>query len=229
VDIEPVNSAEVEASVTLNGLTPTRADWPIESANNYLRTALLNEPSVRDLILDLGDLRTEWRSSPNYGKLRERSLCGEPFYVDAAFSEWQRYESAREASPLREFFSADQLDRLATIARERVEAGLWGKMIPVNDMGAGYGREKQRARAMTHESIQLAVADFVERLSPSEPEPDEAVWLSCPHCDAAPGEECEGHMHAGRLRAARDATKAPGVSAAAVRKVRQRARRLPTL
>jgi len=223
--------------VTLSGITPNRFDGPIEGANNYLRTLLLNEPVVRDLIVRLGDLQTEWRSSPNYGKLRETSLDGEPFLVDAAFPERRRYEGAREASPLREFFSAGQLDHLATVARERIETGLWGKSIPVNDMGAGYGREKQRARAMTTGSIELAVVDFVARLSPPKPEPKpppgvDPIWFSCPHCDAVPGEPCDaGKMHAARFAAARASIerRAKKAERARVRKARQRIRELPKL
>jgi hypothetical protein len=147
----------------------TPHDMPIESANNYVRTALLNDPDVVEHLCGLDNLRREWKLSPNQGKLREASLGGMPLQINAAFSEQRRYELQLEASPLvkRGVFSAAQLDRQVAIVRERVETGWWGKLIPVNDRGAGYGRQKARkADRRSVDALELAVAAVVREINP---------------------------------------------------------------
>ena len=121
-------------------------DRRAQGAVGYARMAILKEPDVIAHLLHLDDLRTTPRVT--------------------------RYVAALEGSPLREWFTWEELGHLVLIVRERLALGVWGSMAPFNSDGAGYGRPKQRARSMSLDAIELGVADFVrrrfgpERLSP---------------------------------------------------------------
>jgi hypothetical protein len=167
---------------------------------NYGRTALLNDPDVIAHLLHLDDLREAART-----EMAIAVRAGVDLGWELAAAASDRYERAREDSVLREQLGADELDYLVSIIRDRRrlerEHGLrlWGLSIPVNPAAAAYGREKQQARAMSFDAIELAVADLVRRgLNPER---------NSPHLDAR-----TGHW---------------GGACASLRKIRQRFRELP--
>jgi hypothetical protein len=143
-----------EATVALSDeLVMTRFDRPIEEAVAYLRLALLNDPDVIEHLVALSYLRT----SP---------VAGERAYWEAI-----------DASPLRDsIFSAQELDHLARVIRDRLALGVWATSVPVNPNGRGYGRTRQRARSMSYDTIELAIADFItSRINPER----ESAHVAC--------------------------------------------------
>ena len=150
-----------EEGVTANPLDPGRGDWPVEEAQAYMRSAIFNSPEVIDHLLALADLREEWRESPNRGKLRAATLCGETFWIDATYPERLRYERARDSSPLRRYFSAGYIDDRVSVIRDRLSNGFWGPSSP-SDVSAGYGRQRGAYPSMDPDTIELAVADLVQ-------------------------------------------------------------------
>src|SRR5207245_1255450 len=101
-------------------------DLQIEGAVAYARTALLNEPAViRELhrLADLRELKPGW-----------------------TMEGFTHYRRDVESSLLREQFTAEEIDHLARVIRERQRLGVWGLAKPVNPAGKGYGREGQRPR-----------------------------------------------------------------------------------
>jgi hypothetical protein len=157
-----------EAAVTL--CTPpgiTRADAAIETANAYSRTALLAEPDVIEHLADLADLANTARISAAIA-----TRAGVPLGQRLAAEDGLRYERALEGSPLRQHFERAELEDMVAGFKKRRALGVWGLSVPVNSRGRGYGRQKQRARAMSFDSIELAVADLVRRhLNPERPSP----------------------------------------------------------
>jgi hypothetical protein len=130
-----------------SALDPGRGDWPVENAQSYVRSAILNDPDVIEHLLSLRDLRDE------HGRF------GLP------------YLSTLHNPVLLEQFTAGYLDMRIAVIRERLElldGRFWREAIPVGDMGAGYGRERGAYPAMSPEAIELAVADFVRRLTGRE-------------------------------------------------------------
>lgn len=153
-------------------ITPNRYDWAVLEAVSYLRTALLNEPTVIDHLVDLAKLRD-----------------------DAGFP----YQRALDDTLLGEWFDRSEIDYMAETVREQLAHGWWGLIVSVDPRGRGYGRTKQRARAMAPETIELGVQDFVRRLS----------GHSSPHLDAL--------------------TEHKGGASPRLRQIRRRVRQLPTL
>jgi len=167
-------------------------------------------------VLDLANLRDEARGSAQGTQER--------------WQRWQRYWRARDESPLRDYFSSREIDDMTATVRELVEAKCWGLLVPMNSQGTGYGRQKARARAMAPKTVDLVVADLVSMLA-SEPDraelEAEAQWRSCMHCDARPGEDCDGdRMHAARLKPTDEDPDAVRRERQRVRKARQRVREL---
>jgi hypothetical protein len=136
-----------------------------------MRSAVFNSPEVITHLLALADLRDEWQSSPNRGKLREVSCGGEPLLVDASLGEQMRYRRELEASPLCDLFSPDYLDRRISVIRDRLSTGFWGRAEPPGDIGAGYGRQRGAYPSMDPNTIELAVADLVQERFGGEKHP----------------------------------------------------------
>jgi len=184
----------------LSAITPNHCDEPIIGAVHELHTALASQPEVTAHVLELADLRDAAHESPDG---------------------WGPYWRARDKSPLSDYFGEWEIDTMAATVRELIEAKCWGLLVPMNSRGAGYGRQKDRARTpATPQTIKVAVADVVDRLTPTpEPSPAElqaALDWSCTQCDAYPGEDCKGGtIHAARL-------KPPDAPSDAVRRERQR-------
>jgi hypothetical protein len=150
--------------------TLTPHDVPIEGANNYVRTALLNDPDVVAHLRDLAVLRAAAAHRSRSGSPGLVGHLRDGFEPAPGLAIWSRYWRALEASPLlkRGVFSAGQLDQLVAVVRERVDAGLWGKLIPVNDQGAGLGRQKARkADRRSIDALELALAAVVREINPA--------------------------------------------------------------
>jgi hypothetical protein len=153
----------------------TAHDAVVEALNNYVRTALLTDPDVIEHLLALDELRREWKLSRNHGKMREALIGDDLVLVAADHSEQRRYERALEASPLvrRGVFSAGGLDHQVSVIRGRrdIEARTgvecWRGLIPVNDQGAGLGRQKARkADRRSRDALELAIAAVVREINP---------------------------------------------------------------
>jgi hypothetical protein len=132
----PKKAGAREPGVTVSASPePGHDDGPTEGVVAHARTAILNEPDVIAHLLHLDDLRTTPRVT--------------------------RYVAALERSPLREWFTWEELGHLVSIVRERLALGVWGSLAPVGPSGAG--PRKQPARSMSLDAIELGVADFVRR------------------------------------------------------------------
>jgi hypothetical protein len=118
-------------------------DGPVEDSQAYTRSAIFNDPDVIKHLLGLRDLRD--KHGPR-GMLYLRELHN---------------------PVLMEQFTPSYLDQRIAVIRERLEGDgrYWRNMIPVDDKGAGYGRDRGAYPSMDPETIKLAVADFVRRLT----------------------------------------------------------------
>lgn len=139
-DINAPSQHSTDGGVTANEIDPGHGDWPVEEAQSYMRSALLNDQEVIRHLLALADLREQWRSLPN----------------------WMAYQRALNLSPLCDLFTVDYLDRRISVIRQRLDCGMWGQAIPVDNKGAGYGRQRGAHPSMAPETIELAVADLVQ-------------------------------------------------------------------
>jgi hypothetical protein len=119
----------------------TPGDRPVEDAQIYARSAILNDPDVIAYLLRLRDLRDR---------------CGRWGF---------EYQRELRGSALLEWFDPEGLDWRISVIRERIATGFWGRAITVGTKGAGYGRDRGAYRAMDPETIELAVADLVRRLT----------------------------------------------------------------
>lgn len=122
----------------------TRADVAIETAKHRLRRSLLEQQAVARHLLQLHTLEGD---SP-------------------------RFWDALMHSPLLAVFDLTELQHRVAVAPERVRLGVLAASVPVDPDGAGYGRRKARARAMSEPVLDLVVVDIVARLEPEAERPD---------------------------------------------------------
>jgi hypothetical protein len=136
----------------------TDSDVVHESAVSDFRHGLLNHPDVIERLLMLADLRDHWNADRSPWVLRD-------YWALIGLTEQQ----------LDGHFPQPTLDYFASIIRERIDLGLWGKLVPVNH-GGEYGREQQRVRTVTATTIAGAVDAVARQLNPDRryPNPPDA-------------------------------------------------------
>ncbi len=133
----------------------TDQDVVHESALSDLRHGLLTHPETIKRLKRIASLRSQWL---NYGLASSRRYM------------WDLLERTEEQ--LDHHFGSEELLYLASVVRERIESGIWGKAIPVGRSGDRYGRHPERVRTVAEGTVAGAVEALARRLTPEQREPN---------------------------------------------------------
>ena len=147
----------------------TDQDVVHESRVSDLRHGLLTHPDVVERLLELAQLRRRWQTARSFWDGRVGGTAWE-IQHERHVEYWVLLD--RTARQLDGHFDPVDLDRFASVVRERLELGIWGKLVPVAHGGERYGREHQRVRTAAEATVIGTVESIVRQLHPERRHPN---------------------------------------------------------